>query len=339
MAAMDELQCRWCGVTGEPDDFELDFQYHRGFWCPDCDGFTAYEEEDNRRHRMLLLLEQGGASMEPAIPFQKEVEDVTFRKRLSPLRYPGGKSKVIDYIYSRFQNDQLDTFVEVFAGGASLGLSLLDAGVVKSLYLNDADPFVCAFWQTALCNSDYLQKRVSERLPTFSDFDNAKTVLASPDAYCEKEKAWAFFLLNRTCFSGIVSANRLGGQFGTQEQMLARWNQSGLLLRLKRVAEMAPNIHFSSRDCCDYLEDVVYWLPRATLFLDPPYFKAGASLYKSSFTEEDHERLAFSLNQLYVSMPGPDIVLTYDDCPLIRQLYPLADCETLPRCYSCTRPA
>lgn len=339
MAAMDKLQCRWCGLVGEPDDFDLDEKYHNGFWCPDCDGFTAYEENDNRRHRMLLLLEHGGAATEPAIPFQKEVEDASFRKRLSPLRYPGGKSKVIDYIYSRLQYDKLDTFVEVFAGGASLGLSLLDAGVVQDLYLNDFDPFVSAFWRTALHNSNYLQKRVLEQLPTISDFDNAKAVLADPERYCEEEKAWAFFLLNRTCFSGIVSANRLGGQAGTQEQMLARWNQTGLLLRLKRVAEMAPNIHFSNMDCCDFLEDVVYWLPRATLFLDPPYVKRGAVLYQSAFTNEDHERLSFSLNQLYVSMPGPDVILTYDDCQLIRELYPLADCETLPRCYSCARLA
>ena len=38
-------------------------------------------------------------------------------------------------------------FVEVFAGGASVGLSLLQAGIIQRLVLNDTDPGVYAFWK------------------------------------------------------------------------------------------------------------------------------------------------------------------------------------------------
>ena len=100
---MRELVCRWCGASGDPEDFETDTQYEKGFWCPDCDSFTFYNEKDQETHRMLLLLEQGGADYEPgpSVP-------TGLRKRLSPLRYPGGKSKLIDFIYQRLQGDQMD---------------------------------------------------------------------------------------------------------------------------------------------------------------------------------------------------------------------------------------
>jgi len=37
---------------------------------------------------------------------------------------------------------------------------------------------------------------------------------------------------------------------------------------------------------------------------------------------------------LYQGMPGADIVITYDDCPLIRDIYPFADVVVVPRSYS-----
>lgn len=132
---MGSLTCHWCGITAPTSEFDI-HSSPSGFWCPECEGFTYMDETERERHRFLLLLEDKGQvdtqSLSPAIP--------KLKKRLSPLRYPGGKSKLIDYLYSKLSQEQLDTFVEVFAGGASLGLALLDAGIVKQLILNDKDP-------------------------------------------------------------------------------------------------------------------------------------------------------------------------------------------------------
>ena len=54
------------------------------------------ETEEQKAHRILLLLEQGGGCREPGTK-----ASTGLRKRLSPLRYPGGKSKLIDFIYAR----------------------------------------------------------------------------------------------------------------------------------------------------------------------------------------------------------------------------------------------
>ena len=48
-------------------------------------------------------------------------------KSISPLRYPGGKSKVFNIIISLFEKNDIKNpiYIEPFAGGAGLALLLL----------------------------------------------------------------------------------------------------------------------------------------------------------------------------------------------------------------------
>lgn len=330
------LVCRWCGEEYE-DNASVD-RAEEGFWCDACDGFTHFDKIAGERHRMLLLLEQGGASVEEkGVKSGEVVPDKKLSKRLSPLRYPGGKSRLIDMLQARLMADHIDTLVEVFAGGASLGLSLLDAGCIETLVLNDYDPFVYRFWKVCLENPGSLCRRVEERLPTVEDFWAAKEVVrrvSGGDVLSDEDVAWAFFLLNRTCFSGIIAANPMGGKQGG-DGFLSRWNPETLVKRIQRVAELSPNIKLYNKDCEAFLEEDAYWLNRCTLFVDPPYVEKGKALYTSSFQKEDHERLADMLNSLYTGMNGPDIIMTYDDHPLVRELYPWAEVQTVRRAYSC----
>lgn len=77
-------------------------------------------------------------------------------KPLSPLRYPGGKFK----IYTRVKNVieanglQEKTYVEPFAGGFGIGLSLLAENVVKTAVLNDIDTHIYNFWVAVLKHTD-----------------------------------------------------------------------------------------------------------------------------------------------------------------------------------------
>lgn len=330
---MKELTCHWCGLTEPAEEFELDEQYGKGFWCPDCDSFTFFDPAEQDAHRILLLLEQGGGCREPGGKVQTGL-----RKRLSPLRYPGGKSRLIDFIYQRLQKNQMDTFAEVFAGGASLGLSLLDAGKINKLVLNDLDPAVHAFWDTVVNDSSFLLQRLAET-PTYQEFWNAKLMLSSADELVgtysgARELAWSFLLLNRTCFSGIVVAGPMGGKAADKKAFLSRWNSDSLRKRIGRISELSSRIEVHRMDCCDFVESMAYWYPDATLFVDPPYYQKGPALYPSAFSAEDHRRLADTLNALHMGMPGPDIIITYDDQPEIRELYPFADLEEVQRVYS-----
>lgn len=269
---------------------------------------------------MLLLLESGHAYHEP-IGLRK----TNLKKRLSPLRYPGGKSKLIDFLYHMLQTENLDIFIEVFAGGASLGLALLDAGKINQLVLNDIDPAVHAFWHVILTNPEYLIQKIRDTSINLSEITNAREQIAKPDS--QEQMAWAFFILNRTCFSGIISANPM-------RDLTARYNPDKLIQRIQRIAELASKIKLYNQDCCEFLENYAYWHDKTTLFIDPPYYQKGPKLYTNAFDKCSHAKLAQVLNNLYTSMPGPDIIITYDDCPEIKSLYPFAKIRQIRRAYS-----
>jgi DNA adenine methylase len=81
---------------------------------------------------------------------------------VSPLRYPGAKRWMCDYISrSIHRNDLLPAlFVEPFAGGASVSLSQLRAGLTDKVILNDRDPQIASFWATVFFDTDWLVRQV-----------------------------------------------------------------------------------------------------------------------------------------------------------------------------------
>ena len=58
---------------------------------------------------------------------------------LSPLRYPGGKAKVADFVQCLIKENALldGTYVEPYVGGGSVALSLLFNEYVRDIYIND----------------------------------------------------------------------------------------------------------------------------------------------------------------------------------------------------------
>ena len=65
----------------------------------------------------------------------------------SPLRYPGGKNRLAGFISLVIQNLNLPncTYVEPFAGGAGVALSLLLDGTVNNIVINDYDKAIYSF--------------------------------------------------------------------------------------------------------------------------------------------------------------------------------------------------
>lgn len=74
---------------------------------------------------------------------------------ISPLRYPGGKGKISNFVKDiLFLNNVSGNYVEPFAGGAGVGLKLLLHNCVKDIYLNDKDRSIYAFWYSVLNYTD-----------------------------------------------------------------------------------------------------------------------------------------------------------------------------------------
>lgn len=310
-------QCRFCGFeSASIKDFEEDFTNHKGYWCPCCDGFTYYETEERS---FLLYLEDKGK--------EEEYKKVPFPVHCSPLRYPGGKSRLIGTVLGACREDYIESFIEPFAGGASVGLSLLLAGRIKELYLNDADFGVYSLFCMIQEHPEVLKELISTFIPSKEAYNRCKEIVLSSYKDCTKEEAaWSLLVTNRLAFSGIPFANCMS-------KPEARWNAKTLCNRIDKIHRVAEHIHVSNLDAYSFIEEM-YWKPRATLFIDPPYYEKGNKLYPCSYTEEDHKKLSFLLDELYKGVPGADMLVTYDLQKEISEMYAWPEKVVIGRKYS-----
>ena len=74
----------------------------------------------------------------------------------SPLRYPGGKGKLAEFMkYMIVQLGHSEgTYIEPFAGGAGIAIELLLRGVVSRIVINDYDKGIWSFWKAVLTETN-----------------------------------------------------------------------------------------------------------------------------------------------------------------------------------------
>ena len=295
--------CSFCEFSSENlDDFEEDFKNHKGFWCPYCDGFTFFGQEERS---YILYLEDKDAA--------EKYEKMPFLIHCSPLRYPGGKSKFVGRVLEKSRPGQMEKFVEPFAGGASVGLSLLLSGNIKELYLNDADYGIYALFQVIKGDPEVLKERIIKFSPTKEEYYASREIVLGGYQGCSMiEAAWHLLVVNRLTFSGIAFANCMSNP-------AARWNAKTLCRRIDRIHAFADKIHVYNQDALEFIEEM-YWM-NATIFIDPPYYAKGEILYPCSYGKEDHFNLALWLDELHKGIPGADIIVTYDLQKEIKEIY------------------
>ncbi|WP_088834499.1 DNA adenine methylase [Paenibacillus tyrfis] len=320
--------CRFCGNDEPEEEAEYD-PTNTGFWCSCCDGYTYLDPATAKEHRFTLILEdgQGKGAPQPTI-------NVHLNKRASPLRYPGGKSKVIPYINSLLQPGATRTFVGAYAGGASVELALLMADIVDELVLNDLDFGIYALFWTIKHAPYELIDRINSEIPTHADFFACQTILKSDYASCTIfEAAWAQLLVNRLAYSGIYKANPLGGRNGSKRELLSRWNPDELCKRIRLIHSVSDRITLFNMDACKLIEEY-YWQSQTTIYIDPPYVQKGKQLYRCYYNREEHMELSMLLDSLYHGMPGADLILIYDNSPFIEEIYMYPSIEKFSRVYS-----
>ncbi|MCS6557392.1 DNA adenine methylase [Curtobacterium flaccumfaciens] len=237
----------------------------------------------------------------------------------SPLRYPGGKAKLAGFFADALEAAGMRnaTYVEPFAGGAGAGLTLLLAGVVGQVVINDLDPAVHSFWEAVKNESDEFARRIETVPLDLNEWQKQREIYRAADARDPFALGFAFFYLNRTNRSGVLHAGVIGGksQSGTY-RIDARFNRVELQRRVKELGRVSDRIELTFEDG---RRSVERWATRSNTFLyvDPPYVEAGGSLYLNAFDARDHADLAATLNKVSRSA----WLLTYDDSPVIRNLY------------------
>ena len=239
----------------------------------------------------------------------------------SPLRYPGGKSCLLELTSEILRVNKADRreYAEPYAGGCGLALALLFGGHVSDIHINDVDPAIWSFWHCVLNETEDLVKLIETQPISVEHWLRQREIFLLQDLSNPLELGFATFFLNRTNRSGIIkSAGIIGGlkQDGNYK-MDCRFNREGLVRRIRRIRSYSDRIHLTRLDALDFLRSVGTELPPDVfLCVDPPYFKKGASLYTSFYKPEDHAAVAKRM--LGLNCPW---ILTYDDAPEIRALY------------------
>ena len=241
------------------------------------------------------------------------------KSHVSPLRYPGGKTFLFPFFEKMIERNNLEaiTYVEPFAGGAGAALALLLAGKVKRIVINDLDKAIFSFWKSAIFDSEKFIEKIRSTSITIREWKKQRDIYNNPKSSCFK-LGFATFFLNRTNVSGILDGGPIGGldQSGTYK-ITARFNKEGLIKRIQRLAAQKDKISIFNKDGIALIKDYLN-KENAFIYLDPPYYDKGASLYLNHYKKENHEALAKELND----NPNAFWLLTYDNKRQIKSLYP-----------------
>ena len=259
-----------------------------------------------------MTLRSGAKLIEPLkLPFEQSVarlvnselqgEVIEFPKKFprSPLRYPGGKNRALKSIYSWIPKNETK-LCSPFLGGGSVELVC-----TTKMQVYGADIFepLIAFWRVLLMDRERLAKRVEEYLPlmTRTRFYNLQKRFVNLTD--EVERAAAFFVLNRSSFSGTTLS-------GGMSPGHPRFTESAIE-RLRSFE--AKNFQV---ECADY-RDIIPKHEDAFLYLDPPYMNGQALYGVKGHTHKafDHGALAELLHK------RERWIMSYNDCQEIRELY------------------
>lgn len=239
----------------------------------------------------------------------------------SPLRYPGGKSKIAPLIRTAIEKTNFEdvTYIEPFAGGAGVALYLLLEGVVNRIVINDYDKAIYSFWRTIKEKPQILIDFIENVPLTIEEWKHQKEIYSTCNNKYSVELGLATFYLNRTNHSGILAAGPIGGQRQSGKYCLdARFNRKSLKQKIINIANNKSKLIVYNKEIRSFIEDVIpKYENEAFVYFDPPYFNKGQHLYKNFLTPEDHKKISCDIIKK-VTCPW---IISYDDVLELREMY------------------
>ena len=245
---------------------------------------------------------------------------IELAKTLSPLRYPGGKSRAVELITEKYIIPNLSKKQKIcspFFGGGSIELHLANNGHKVTGY-DDFGPLV-DFWKIVRKDPKKLAKTISnyKKLsnPAFKKLQIE--FREKGKSYSQIKRAAIFYVLNRTSYSGTTLSGGMAidlAQTGWKKRN-PRFNDNGI----EKVREFSvKNFTISKMSFRKSIEKN----KKSLIYADPPYFiQNKGSLYGNQgdkiFTEKDHEDLARILNK----MKNKKWILSYNNDKHVRRLY------------------
>ena len=232
---------------------------------------------------------------------------------ISPLRYPGGKTRackiIHDVILQHFDITCFDTIISPFFGGGSFEFYLQNKYGFK-LIVNDKFTPLYNFWRQVQLNKhilcDELRQIISVSKEQFMTYRN--TIMDLKDNILQQ--SIQYFIINRCSFSGST----LSGGF-SEEASNKRFTPSSIN---KIEALDFTNIEIYNNDFYDFINNSTD--DKSLLFVDPPYYLEGgkSKLYGNNgdMHEGFNHKLLFDL-----LTTKKNWIVTYNNCQHIRDMY------------------
>jgi len=224
------------------------------------------------------------------------------------LRYPGGKFYGAKLILP-FTKKVHSNYIEVFVGGASIFLAKQKAKGIN--WINDIDRELINFY-----------KIIQDKNTRIKFYNLLKNEVANPQRHKEVlnmkpkdsiERAFKYFYLNRTSFSGIMNKPRWGYAVGSSITP-DRW-----INLIEPVAEKLQGIKITDLDFRELLKETID-NPDNMIYADPPYYKASKAIYNNEFILQDHIDLMNILKKAKAKF-----ILSYENSPEIKEMYSWAN--------------
>ena len=237
----------------------------------------------------------------------------------SPLRYPGGKNCIFNFVSNLIEENEIvgHSYAEPYAGGAGLALRLLFEEYVDKIYINDLDPAIYAFWKTVLDEPERLCRWIDKLEVNMDAWHKYKRIYTEKNLSKPFELAQATFFLNRTNVSGVIKGGVIGGKEQKGKYKIdARFKKQELVNRIQKIIRYKNRIFISNEDGISFTKKMNAVTENIFIYLDPPYYEKGANLYMNYFSESDHNELS-----RFVKSLNKKWMVSYDNNPFILNLY------------------
>jgi len=240
----------------------------------------------------------------------EQIVNVASVPQRSPFRYPGGKTWLIPVFrrWMRQFDPEKTTFIEPFAGGGIVSLTVAFEKLAKQVILVELDNEIAAVWETMLNDdNDWLTQQIVDFEMNYVNlqrhFGSEKKSL--------REIAFTTILKNRVFHGGIITKGSgliKNGENG--KGLTSRWYPKTLAARISAIKSVRHKIKFISGDAFQSIKKYA-GDGDAVFFVDPPYTVAGKRLY--TYFDIDHESLFETMNQT-----RGHFLMTYDDTEEVR---------------------
>jgi DNA adenine methylase len=239
----------------------------------------------------------------------------TLKSLKTPLRYPGGKSRALANLF-RFLPDlsQAKEYREPFLGGGSVAIEVTKRYPNLPIWVNDLYKPLYLFWTALRDDGNYLYDQLIQLKQRHPDPGSAKQLFldakekVNDDDIGYKDKAVAFYIVNKCSFSGLTESSSFSPQ-ASESNFSIRGIEN-----LKTYSTLIKNWKITNNNYNDLLTND----KSIVTYLDPPY-EIKSNLYGKKGNMHkgfDHDGFATLCDQF----DGHQLI-SYNSSQLIRDRF------------------